>query len=161
MALVNYPETLRSAATRSLGTLTAGGFLGGLAALYAALLAGSRPAASHLVPKMLRGVLGALYEYHRQAAVAPVVLALSVFNQTLTCAMYYLALQATGVTGPSVRQFFLIVPLGMIAESPPVHWKPVPPSSYPAAWLRSWRGPPGTWGGRRRREFGLNLGRCT
>jgi uncharacterized membrane protein YbhN (UPF0104 family) len=120
MALANWHETLRSPATRSLGTLTVGGFLGGLAGLYVALLAGSRLAASHLVPKVLRGVFRALHEYHRQAAVVPIALALSVFNHTLTCAMYYLALQATGVTSLPMSQFFLIVPLGLVTSAIPI-----------------------------------------
>jgi len=120
MALANWHETLRSPATRSLGTLTVGGFLAGLAGLYVALLAGSRLAASHVLPKLLRGVFRALHEYRRQAAVIPIALALSVFNQTLSFVMYYLALQATGVTDLPMSQFFLIVPLGLVTSAIPI-----------------------------------------
>src|SRR6202035_1444589 len=40
MALANLNETLRSAATRSLGSMTVGGFVGALVILYAAVFAG-------------------------------------------------------------------------------------------------------------------------
>ncbi len=120
MAIVNSQETLRNAATRSLGTLTVGGFLGGLTGLYVALLAGSRLAASHWIPKMLRGVFAALHEYHRQTSVVPIALLLSVLNQMMTFGMYYLALQATGATTLPLSQFFLIVPLGMVTNAVPI-----------------------------------------
>jgi uncharacterized membrane protein YbhN (UPF0104 family) len=43
-----------------------------------------------------------------------------VINQGLTCSMYYLALQATGVTDMPMGQFFLVVPLGLVTSALPI-----------------------------------------
>ncbi|PWU05449.1 MAG: hypothetical protein C5B51_14395 [Terriglobia bacterium] len=120
MALAHYRETLSSPATRSLGILTAGGCFGGLAVLYVAVLAGSRLSASPLVPRILRGVFQALHDYRRKASVIWAALAISVLNQTLTCAMYYLALLATGASDLPLSQFFLVVPLGLVTSAIPI-----------------------------------------
>jgi uncharacterized membrane protein YbhN (UPF0104 family) len=120
MALANLNETLRSAATRSLGSMTVGGFVGGLVILYAAVFAGGRLAAWHFLPGVLRNVFRALHEYRRKTRVIPVALALSVLNQGLSCGMYWLALLATGVTGMPMGQFFLVVPLGLVTSAIPI-----------------------------------------
>src|SRR5438270_7681862 len=97
MVAANLHETLRSAATRALGMLTVGGFLGSVGVLYAAVFAGSRLSEWHFLPGVLRNVFRALHEYRRQASVIPIALLLSVGNQALSCTMYYLALRALGV----------------------------------------------------------------
>jgi uncharacterized protein (TIRG00374 family) len=120
MALANLDETLRSPATRGLGLMTVGGVVGGMTILYAAVFAGSRLAESRLLPGVLRKVFRALHEYRRHANVIPIALALSIANQSVTCAMYYLALRAGGVTGMPVAQFFLVVPLGLVTTAIPI-----------------------------------------
>jgi len=120
MALVNLDETLRSSATRSLGLTTMGAFLAGMVGLYVAVFAGGALSRWELLPGVLRNVFDALHEYRTQKSVIPVALALSVFNQALSCAMYYLALWATGVTDMPLSQFFLIVPLGLVATAIPI-----------------------------------------
>jgi len=120
MAIANLDETLRSAATRSLGTMIVGGFAGSLVVLYAAVFAGGRLAEWHFLPRVLRSVFSALHEYRRKTRVIPVALALSVANQGLTCGMYYLALRATGVTDMPMSQFFLVVPLGLVTSAIPI-----------------------------------------
>ncbi len=120
MAIANLQDTLRSAATRSLGMLTIGGMLGGLVVLYAAMFAGEWLSEWHFLPGVLRKVFGALHEYRQKASVIPIALALSVANQACTCAMYYLALRATGVTDMPLGQFFLVVPLGMVTAAIPI-----------------------------------------
>jgi uncharacterized membrane protein YbhN (UPF0104 family) len=120
MAMANLEETLRSPATRSLGSITIGGVLGGLAGLYAAVFAGGRLAEWHFLPGVLRNVFRALHEYRRKARVIPVALALSVVNQGVTCGMYYLALRATGVADMPMGAFFLVVPLGLVTSAIPI-----------------------------------------
>jgi len=120
MVTANLQETLRSAATRSLGMLTIAGMLGGLVSLYAAVFAGERLSEWHILPKVLRSVFRALHEYRRQASVIPIALGLSVGNQACSFAMYYLALRATGVTDMPLGQFFLVVPLGMVTTALPI-----------------------------------------
>lgn len=120
MVIVDLDETLRSAATRSLGSLSVGGFVTGFTFLYAAVFAGGRLAEWHLLPRVVRSVCRALHEYRRKARVIPVALALSVVNQGFTCSMYYLALRATGVTDMPLGQFFLVVPLGLVTTALPI-----------------------------------------
>jgi uncharacterized membrane protein YbhN (UPF0104 family) len=120
MALANLQETLRTAATRSLGSMTVGGCIGGLVVLYAAVFAGGRLAEWHFLPGLLRSVFRALHEYRRKTRVIPVALALSVVNQGLSCGMYYLALRATGITDMPMGQFFLVVPLGLVTSAIPI-----------------------------------------
>src|SRR5205807_6074080 len=109
-----------SAATRGLGILTTAGFLGGLVVLYAAVFAGSRLSEWHFLPGVLRNVFRALHEYRRKTSVIPIALLLSVVNQGLSCAMYYLALRSVGVTDMPLGQFFLVVPLGMVTSAIPI-----------------------------------------
>jgi glycosyltransferase 2 family protein len=120
MVVVNLKETLRSPATRSLGTLSVGGFLGGLAVLYIALMAGNRLSRLGFLPGFARNVFSALHEYRKKSSVVPVALGLSVLNQAVTCAMYYLAMRATGISHIPVAQFFLVVPLGMMTCAIPI-----------------------------------------
>jgi uncharacterized membrane protein YbhN (UPF0104 family) len=120
MVLANLSETLRSPATRSLGALTVVGFLGGLAALYAALFAGGRLSRWSFLPRMARNVFSALHEYRQKSSVVPVALALSVLNQAITCGSFYLALRSAAVTGIPLGQFFLIVPLGLVTTAVPI-----------------------------------------
>lgn len=120
MVAANLKETMRSPATRSLGMLALGGFFGGLAGLYAAVLVGRRLSEWRLLPGILRNVFRALNEYRRSSSVVPVALALSVLNQGLSCGMYYLALRATGTAGIPMHQFFLVVPLGLVASAVPI-----------------------------------------
>ena len=120
MALVNLGETLRSPATRSLGTMTVAGFLAGIGGLYAAVFAGGRLSGMHFFPGVLRDVFRALHDYRRQARAIPGALALSVVNQGITCGMYWLALRAGGVTDMPVGAFFLVVPLGLVTTAIPI-----------------------------------------
>ncbi len=120
MVLANLHETLRNPATRTLGALTIGGFIGGFAGLYAAIFAGDRFSRWKTLPGVLRSVFSALHEYRRNPGVTPVALALSVLNQGLTFLGFYLALRATGVTGLSPGQFFLIAPLGFLVNAVPL-----------------------------------------
>ncbi len=120
MAIVDFEETMRSAATRSLGMLTIGGMAGGLVVLYAAVFAGGPLSEWHLLPRVVRNVFRALHEYRQKASVIPIALALSVANQACSCAMYYLALRATGVVDMPLGQFFLVVPLGMVTAALPI-----------------------------------------
>jgi len=118
--LADLDETLRSAATRSLGSMTVGGMLAGLVGLYAAVFAGERLAEWHFLPGVLRNVFRALHEYRRKTQVIPATLGLSVVNQACSCAMYYLALRATGISDMPAGQFFLVVPLGMVTSAIPI-----------------------------------------
>jgi uncharacterized membrane protein YbhN (UPF0104 family) len=120
MAIANLDETLRTTATRSLGGMAVAGCAGGLVVLYTAVFAGGRLAEWRLLPDVLRNVFRALHEYRRKTRVVPVALALSVVNQGLSCGMYYLALQATGVTDMPMGQFFLVVPLGLVTSAIPI-----------------------------------------
>jgi uncharacterized membrane protein YbhN (UPF0104 family) len=120
MVIIELKETLRTPATRSLGTLAVGGAVGGLAALYMALYAGNFLSRWTLLPGFARNVFSALHEYRKRASVVPVALALSVLNQAFTCAMYYMALRATGVTDMPASQFFLVVPLGLVTAAIPI-----------------------------------------
>jgi glycosyltransferase 2 family protein len=120
MAAANLDVTLRSPATRSLGLLAAGGMVGGLASLYAAVAAGGRVGEWRWLPGIVRTVFRALHEYHRQSSVIPIALVLSVLNQGLTCGMYYLALRASGVVDLPAGEFFLIVPLGLVTSAIPI-----------------------------------------
>ena len=120
MAVANLRETLRSPATRGLGLMTVGGVVGGMTILYAAVFAGGRLAEWPLLPGVLRNIFRALHEYRRQTNVIPIALALSVANQGITCAMYYLALRAGGVADMPIAQFFLVVPLGMVTTAIPI-----------------------------------------
>jgi len=120
MAAANLEVTTRSAATRSLGTLTAVGFLATMGGLYAALLAGGWLSEWRWIPGILRNVLRALGEYRRHNRVVSAALALSILNQTFSCAMYYLALRATGVEGMPMGVFFLVVPLGLVTNAIPI-----------------------------------------
>lgn len=118
--LMNLDETMRTAATRSLGLLSVGGTIGGLVGLYAAVFIGEKLAAWHFLPGVLRNVFRALHEYRRKASAVPIALALSVANQACTCVIYYLALRATGIHDMPAGQFFLVVPLGMVMTAIPV-----------------------------------------
>jgi uncharacterized membrane protein YbhN (UPF0104 family) len=120
VVLANAAEILRDPAMRTLGVLSVAGFLGGLAGLCAALFAGERLSRWSFLPRMVRDVFSALHEYRRNPAVVLNALALSVLNQTITCCSFYLALRSTGVTGLSMSQFFLIVPLGMVTGAVPI-----------------------------------------
>ena len=120
MTRANLHEMLRNPATRGLGALTIAGFAAGFAGLYAAIFAGDRLSRFLFLPGPLRKVFAALHEYRRKPAVTPVALALSVCNQALTFTGFYLALQAAGVSGLRAGQFFLIVPLGFIANAVPI-----------------------------------------
>ena len=120
MGILNPGEILRTPATRSLGMLTAGGAFGGLACLYIAVRAGSRLSGWSMLPGVVRSVFRALHEYRQASMVIPVALLLSVLNQGLTCAMYYLALRATGVTDMPMDKFFLVVPLGLVTSAVPI-----------------------------------------
>jgi uncharacterized membrane protein YbhN (UPF0104 family) len=120
MAVINLKETLRSPATRSLGMLSVMGFLGGLAVLYMALMAGNRLSKMSIFPSFARNVFNALHEYRKRTSVVPISLGLSVLNQAVTCSMYYLAMRATGVTGMPLAQFFLVVPLGLVTAAVPI-----------------------------------------
>jgi len=116
----NATEVLRNPSMRALGLLAAGGFVGGVAGLYAALLAGGRLSEWSFVPRVLRNVFSALHEYRQKPGAVRNALALSVLNQTITCGAFYLALRATGVTGLRMSQFFLIVPLGLVTSAVPI-----------------------------------------
>jgi len=120
MVLAGWSETMKSAATRSLGLLTVGGAAGGLLVLYAAAMAGKSISSWNLLPAAIRNVFDALHEYRARRTVIPIALGLSVMNQALSCAMYYLALRATGVTDLPASQFFLIVPLGLVTMAIPI-----------------------------------------
>ena len=120
MASANLPEPLRSPAPRSMGALTVGGFLAGLAGLYAALFAGGRLSHWSFLPRMARHVFSALHEYRQSPSSVPVALALSTLNQTIACGLFYLALRSTGVAGIPPGQFFLIVPLGLVTTAVPI-----------------------------------------
>jgi uncharacterized membrane protein YbhN (UPF0104 family) len=61
-----------------------------------------------------------LSEYRTKGSVIPISLILSIFNQALTCATYYVALRAVGVTDMPIAQFFLVVPLGLIVSAIPI-----------------------------------------
>jgi glycosyltransferase 2 family protein len=116
----NATEVLRNPSMRALGALAAGGFVGGVAGLYAALFAGGRLSEWSFVPRVLRNVFSALHEYRQKPGAVRNALALSVLNQTITCGAFYLALRATGVTGLRMSQFFLIVPLGLVTSAVPI-----------------------------------------
>ena len=118
--LTNLDETMRTAATRSLGLVSVGGMLGGLVGLYAAVFIGERLAEWHFLPGFLRNVFRALNEYRRKPGAVPIALALSVANQACTCLMYYLALRASGIGDMPAGQFFLVVPMGMVTTAIPV-----------------------------------------
>jgi uncharacterized membrane protein YbhN (UPF0104 family) len=120
MVLAGWNETMRTAATRSLGLLTVGGALGGLLGLYAAVFSGKGISGLTFVPRVLRNVFEALHEYRARYSVIPIALLLSVLNQTLSCAMYYLALRAVGIADMPVGQFFLVVPLGLVTTAIPL-----------------------------------------
>lgn len=120
MALANAKDILASPTTRSLGGVILGGVVGGLLALHAAIFAGGRMAQLKFLPVSMRDVFSALHQYRRHSAVIPVVLLLSTLNQGLTCATYYLALRAVGISDLPFSQFFLVVPLGFIATAIPV-----------------------------------------
>jgi uncharacterized membrane protein YbhN (UPF0104 family) len=120
MAIVGWDETNRNAATRSLGFVTVTGAIGGLAVLCAAVLAGKSISGLSFLPAVVRNVFEALHEYRSRSAAVPLALGLSIFNQMLSCSMYYLALRAVGVTNLPLNQFFLIVPLGMVTSAVPI-----------------------------------------
>lgn len=120
MALANLHETLRNPATRGLGALTMGAFACGFAGLYAAIFAGDRLSRWTLLPGVLRKVFSALHEYRRNPGVAPAALALSVWNQAITFAGFYLALRSAGAGGIPPGQFFLIAPLGFVTTAVPI-----------------------------------------
>ena len=120
VVLANATEMLRDPAMRTLGALAVAGFVGGLAALCAALFAGERLSRWTFLPRTVRDVFAALHEYRRNPAVVLNTLALSAFNQALTCCSYYLAMRSTGVTGLRMSQFFLIVPLGLVTTAVPI-----------------------------------------
>ncbi len=120
MAVANLDETLRNPATRALGALTIGGFIGGFVVLYAAIFAGDRFSRWTPLPGVLRSVFSALHQYRRKSGVAPVALALSVLNQGLTFTGFYLALRAAGAAEIPLGKFFLIAPLGFAATAVPI-----------------------------------------
>jgi glycosyltransferase 2 family protein len=120
MALANLEETLRSPATRNLGAVTVAGFTGGMAFLYGAIYAGGRISQWKFVPRIGRTVFAALHEFRQQPAVAPQALALSVVNQVVTCALYYLAFRAVGIVDLPLARLLLIVPLGLAAGAIPL-----------------------------------------
>ncbi len=120
MMAANPAQVLHNAATRSLGGITAVGLLGGLAGLYAALFAGNRLSTWGFLPSVLRSVFSALHEYRRKASVIPITLAISIFNQALSCVSIYLALHSTGAAGLTAGEFFLIVPLGLVTSAVPI-----------------------------------------
>ena len=120
MVVVNFGESMRRPATRSLGLLTIFSFLGGIAVLYAALMAGGGLSRWNFLPAVVRKVFGALHEYRRHGSIISAALALSVANQCLTCLMYFLALRGSGVSQITASQFFLVVPLGMVTAAIPI-----------------------------------------
>ena len=120
MVLLNLQDTLRTPATRSLGAVTVGGVAGGIVVLYAAVFAGGGLGKLQFLPRAVRHIFEALHEYRRRADIIPIALAMSVANQALTCAMYYLALRATGIAHMPLDQFFLVVPLGMVTNAIPI-----------------------------------------
>jgi uncharacterized membrane protein YbhN (UPF0104 family) len=120
MVIANLQETLRSAATRSLGLVTVAGAVGGLAVLYAAVLTGGRLSEWHILPRVLRNVFRALHEYRRKASVIPIALGLSISNQACGFFMYYLALRAAGIADMPAGVFFLVVPLGLVTAALPI-----------------------------------------
>ncbi len=120
MVAVNPAQVLRNAATRSLGAITIIAVLGSVGGLYLAVLTGGRLSAWGFLPRVLRNVFSALHEYRRKASVIPITLAISVFNQALSCVSIYLALRSTGAAGLTAGEFFLIVPLGLVTSAVPI-----------------------------------------
>ncbi len=118
--IANWGEIARSASARGLAAISACGVLGGVVVLYAAVLAGGRLATLKFLPGVLRSAFQACHEYRNRSAVIPVAIVLSVLNQSLTCAMYYLALRAAAVERIPLSQFFLVVPLGLAATAIPI-----------------------------------------
>jgi uncharacterized membrane protein YbhN (UPF0104 family) len=119
VVVADWNGVMAAPATRSLGAITVGSTLGVFAFLYAAVLAGGRLAEAPL-PTVARNVFRALSEYRTKGSVIPISLILSIFNQALTCATYWVALRATGVTDMPISQFFLVVPLGLIVSAIPI-----------------------------------------
>jgi uncharacterized membrane protein YbhN (UPF0104 family) len=120
MVVVEMDDLPRNPATSMLGALTVAGFAGGLAGLYAAILAGDRLSRWGVLPRVARSVFAAFHEYRRRPGVAPAALALSVGNQAITCLSYYLALRSAAVTGIPLGRFFLVAPLGFAATAIPL-----------------------------------------
>lgn len=120
MAVMNFSETMRTPATRSLGLVATGGAFAGLAGLYAVLYAGQVISGWAFIPAVLRNVFGALHEYRARAHAVPLAVLAGVMNQSLGCAMYYLALRAAGAGDMRAGVFFLVFPLGMITTALPL-----------------------------------------
>ena len=120
MALANWSETSRTPATRSLGAISVMVCVVSMAGLYAALYAGGRLSQWTFLPGFARNAFSALHEYRRKPSAAPVALALSLLNQSITCTSYYLALRSAGAGDIPAAQIFLVAPLGFAAGALPL-----------------------------------------
>lgn len=120
MSMVSLPQIVRDPRMLSLGAAIVGGFLGMIVCLYLAMILGRRIGEFHKIPVTIRKAFQAIYAYHGNAPVLLLAFALSVLNQLVACTMYYIAFRATGAATLPLAQFFLIVPLGLVATAIPL-----------------------------------------
>jgi uncharacterized membrane protein YbhN (UPF0104 family) len=121
MVAVNFRELSQSPATRSLGVMIITGLIIGMTVLGTAVLGGPRLSRLSWLPGVVRRVLRSLADYHRNARIIPLAIAISVLSNVLPCLAYYIALRSVGsIEGVSTAYFFLLVPLGFVAMAVPV-----------------------------------------
>jgi uncharacterized membrane protein YbhN (UPF0104 family) len=120
MAVVNWRQILGSSATQSLAVLTIAAFLCVSIVLFAAVIWGGALSGWSLLPSAIQKLFHALHEYRRSGSVVVAAVGMSIFNHSLACVMYYLALMTIGVRDVPIDQFFLIVPLGLVAIAIPI-----------------------------------------
>jgi glycosyltransferase 2 family protein len=121
MVVANFGELAQSNATRSLGVVVTAGLIIGMGVLCTAVLAGRRLSELNLLPSVARKLFRSLSEYHKNARVIAIAIAVSVLSNLLPCMAYYIALRSVGgAENVSAANFFLLVPLGFVAMAVPI-----------------------------------------
>jgi len=115
-----FSELAKNPATYKLGMGVIGGLVVGLGLLFLVGLTGSRLSEWTLLPRAVRNVLRSLPNYHKNAAVIPVAIAVSAFSHLLACIAYYIALRSMGGANVAMGSFFLLVPLGLVVTAIPI-----------------------------------------
>jgi uncharacterized membrane protein YbhN (UPF0104 family) len=107
--------------TRHLVTFVIAGLVGGTLVIYTAVVAGARLSEWQVLPRVLGSAFLSLSKYHEKSSVIPIAVAVTLLSHSLSCLAYFLAMRSTGQAGDvTVANFFLLVPLGLLATAIPI-----------------------------------------
>ena len=117
----NFRTLAHTTMTRHLVTFVIIGLVGGTLVVYSAVLAGARLSEWQVLPRVLGSAFLSLSRYHEKSSVIPIAVAVTLLSHLFSCLAYFLAMHATGqAVDVTVADFFLLVPLGLLATAIPI-----------------------------------------